>query len=430
MGRLAAVDRRRCCSPSASSSCSPSAACPASPTRSSPTDRQQTDTYYVVAHFHYVLFGGSIFGLFGAIYYWFPKVFGRMLDEKLGKWHFWLTFIGFNLTFGPMHILGLQGMPRRIYTYDKSLTWASGTWCRPSARSSSPCRSWCSSTTCCIVTPEGAPCVGADPWDARTLEWSIPSPPPEYNFAEIPTVHALDDFWHRKYTEDDEGRLVRLPDYEAVRAASDTNVARPGQHIHMPSPSYLPHRRFLRAGRGGLRDDPGPQQRGQLPGHGGRRSSSCSAASTPGASSRRPSPEARDHGERRRRRAQPALARWPSGRAAAVAIERRAETAALPPGTDRRRDGEELMATDHRRRPRASTRARAATPARPRAEPGHQHRHLQREAGHVGVPRLGVPALRRPDLDLLPVPGPQRRPAPRPSRSTTSRSPRSARSCC
>ncbi len=87
----------------------------------SPSDRQQTDTYYVVAHFHYVLFGGSIFGLFGAIYYWWPKMFGRMLNETLGKWHFWLNFIGFNLTFGPMHILGLQGMPRRIYTYDSSL---------------------------------------------------------------------------------------------------------------------------------------------------------------------------------------------------------------------------------------------------------------------------------------------------------------------
>ena len=87
----------------------------------SPSDRQQTDTYYVVAHFHYVLFGGSIFGLLGAMYYWWPKMFGRMLNDTLGKWQFWLTFIGFNLTFGPMHILGLEGMPRRIYTYDKSL---------------------------------------------------------------------------------------------------------------------------------------------------------------------------------------------------------------------------------------------------------------------------------------------------------------------
>ena len=86
-----------------------------------PSDWQQTDTYYIVAHFHYVLFGGAIFGLFGGLYYWFPKVFGRMLNDRLGKLHFWLMFIGFNLTFGPMHWLGLQGMIRRTYTYPESL---------------------------------------------------------------------------------------------------------------------------------------------------------------------------------------------------------------------------------------------------------------------------------------------------------------------
>ena len=87
----------------------------------SPATVSRPTRYYVVAHFHYVLFGGSILGLFGGIYYWWPKIFGKMLNDTLGKWHFWLTFIGFNLTFGPMHILGLEGMPRRIYTYDKSL---------------------------------------------------------------------------------------------------------------------------------------------------------------------------------------------------------------------------------------------------------------------------------------------------------------------
>ncbi|MDQ3571002.1 MAG: cytochrome c oxidase subunit I, partial [Actinomycetota bacterium] len=87
----------------------------------SPHDRQQTDTYYVVAHFHYVLFGGALFGIMGGIYYWWPKVFGFMLNERLGKLNFWTWFLGFNLAFGPMHILGLQGMPRRIYTYDESL---------------------------------------------------------------------------------------------------------------------------------------------------------------------------------------------------------------------------------------------------------------------------------------------------------------------
>ena len=89
----------------------------------SPHDRQQTDTYYIVAHFHYVLFGGSLFGIMAGFYYWWPKVFGYALSERLGKIHFWLWFIGFNVTFGPMHMLGLAGMPRRIYTYPKGMGW-------------------------------------------------------------------------------------------------------------------------------------------------------------------------------------------------------------------------------------------------------------------------------------------------------------------
>ena len=205
----------------------------------SPHDRQQTDTYYVVAHFHYVLFGGSMFGIFGACYYWFPKAFGRMLDERLGKIHFWLTFIGFNLTFGPMHILGLQGMPRRIYTYDSSLHLGFWNMVATVGAFIIALSVLVFMYNIFVVTPK-SPMVGADPWDARTLEWSVPSPPPEYNFAEIPTVHSLDEFWHRKYTEDEEGRLVRLPRFEEVRAAADTNVARAGQHVHMPSPSYFP----------------------------------------------------------------------------------------------------------------------------------------------------------------------------------------------
>ena len=89
-----------------------------------PVDWQITDTYYVVAHIHYVLFGGAIFGLFAAIYYWFPKFCGRLLDERLGKWHFWLMFIGMNMVFFPMHILGILGMPRRVYTYGADTGWA------------------------------------------------------------------------------------------------------------------------------------------------------------------------------------------------------------------------------------------------------------------------------------------------------------------
>ncbi len=205
----------------------------------SPSDRQQTDTYYVVAHFHYVLFGGSIFGLLGALHYWWPKMFGKMLNDTLGKWQFWLTFIGFNVTFFPMHILGLEGMPRRIYTYDKSLGLSFWNMVSTIGAFIIAISVLVFLYNALVVTPKTGP-APADPWDARTLEWSVPSPPPEYNFAEIPTVHSLDDYWHRKYTEDTEGRLVRLPDYEAVRAASNTNVAKEGQHIHMPSPSYFP----------------------------------------------------------------------------------------------------------------------------------------------------------------------------------------------
>jgi cytochrome c oxidase subunit I len=205
----------------------------------SPHDRQQTDTYYVVAHLHYVLFGGSIFGLFASMYYWWPKVFGRILNETLGKWHFWVTFIGFNLTFGPMHVLGLEGMPRRIYTYDKSLHLGFWNMVATIGAFTIALGVLIFLYNALVVTPKSAP-APADPWDARTLEWSIPSPPPEYNFATIPTVHGLDDYWHRKYTEDDEGRLVRLPEFEAARAAAEANVAREGQHVHMPSPSYFP----------------------------------------------------------------------------------------------------------------------------------------------------------------------------------------------
>jgi cytochrome c oxidase subunit 1 len=205
----------------------------------SPSDRQQTDTYYVVAHFHYVLFGGSLFGLFGAMHYWWPKMFGRTLNDTLGKWQFWLTFLGFNLTFGPMHILGLQGMPRRIYTYDQSLHL--GFWNMVSTIGAFviALAILVFLYNALVVTPKTAP-APSDPWDARTLEWSVPSPPPDYNFAEIPVVHSLDDYWHRKYTEDEEGRLVRLPAYEQVRVSGETNVAKEGQHIHMPSPSYYP----------------------------------------------------------------------------------------------------------------------------------------------------------------------------------------------
>jgi cytochrome c oxidase subunit 1 len=215
-----------------------------------PSDTQQTDTYFVVAHFHYVLFGGLVFGLFGGFYYWFPKVYGRRMSERLGKLNFWLVLIGFNLTFFPMHFVGLLGMPRRTYRYDSGMGWEGlnqvetiGAFVIAVAMLIFLVNLW-------VSRKHGEP-VGPDPWDARTLEWTIPSPPPEYNFAEIPQVESVDDFWHRKYTEDDEGRLVRLPSGGAVAvedrtgdggggAGHDEGHGDDGHDIHMPSPSYYP----------------------------------------------------------------------------------------------------------------------------------------------------------------------------------------------
>jgi cytochrome c oxidase subunit 1 len=217
-----------------------------------PHDRQQTDTYYVVAHFHYVLFGGSMFGIFGGFYYWWPKVFGRMLDERLGKWNFWLMLIGFNLTFGPMHIVGLQGMPRRVYTYDRGMgfeLWNAvatvGSFVIALSALVFLYNVW-------VTRRRGEPAPN-DPWDARTIEWTLPSPPPAYNFAEVPVVHSVDDFWHRKYTEDEQGRPVPVPPAEASTpqeegSAAGTDHDEPhgegghgdGHGIHLPSPSFYP----------------------------------------------------------------------------------------------------------------------------------------------------------------------------------------------
>ncbi|MBY5585130.1 cytochrome c oxidase subunit I [Rhizobium leguminosarum] len=154
-----------------------------------PFDTQVHDTYFVVAHFHYVLIGGAVFPLIAAIYYWFPKMTGRMMSERLGRWAFWLIFTGFHLTFFPMHILGLAGMPRRVYTYQPELPWA-GLNLFISLSSVllalgflvffvDVVRSW----------RNGLP-AGPNPWNAATLEWATSSPPPSYNFRRIPVVHA------------------------------------------------------------------------------------------------------------------------------------------------------------------------------------------------------------------------------------------------
>jgi cytochrome c oxidase subunit 1 len=207
-----------------------------------PADYQQTDTYYVVAHFHYVLFAGAIFGLFAGIYYWWPKVFGRMLNERWGKVQFWTMVIGANLTFAPMHILGLQGMPRRIQTYPASL--GLGFWnLMVSIGAFIIALSVLIFVFNAVASFRRPKDAEADPWDARTLEWTTSSPPPEHNFDTIPVVHALDDFWHRKYAETEGGRVVPVPaggsDTEAPSGHAEGGSGG-GHAIHLPSPSYYP----------------------------------------------------------------------------------------------------------------------------------------------------------------------------------------------
>ncbi|MGH7673527.1 MAG: cbb3-type cytochrome c oxidase subunit I, partial [Gemmatimonadales bacterium] len=185
---------------------------------SPPADLQQTDTYYVVAHIHYVLFGGTTLGLFAGMYYWWPKMTGRLLSEALGKWHFWLTFVGMNLAFFPMHFSGLLGMPRRIYTYAPELgvtqlnrISTAGAFVIGVAVLVFLWNVWRTRT-------KGA-AAGSDPWGGATLEWTIPSPPPPHNFDVIPTVASRLPLWTT-----------------APRAAAE---ARHGP-IHVPGGSWWP----------------------------------------------------------------------------------------------------------------------------------------------------------------------------------------------
>jgi cytochrome c oxidase subunit 1 len=166
-----------------------------------PFDWQLGNSYFVVAHFHYVILGVIVFGVFAAIYYWYPKVTGRLLSETLGRWHFWLFLIGFHLTFDFMHVPGLLGMPRRIYTYDTGRGWDS----------------WNLIVSVGVVFQALAILIwvvnvfrsyykgeiaGNDPWNAWTLEWSTTSPPPDYNFATIPVVRSARPLWDLKHPED------------------------------------------------------------------------------------------------------------------------------------------------------------------------------------------------------------------------------------
>ena len=159
-----------------------------------PIDLQTHDTYFVVAHFHYVLIGGAVFPLIAAIYYWFPKVTGRMLNERLGRWNFWLALVSFNVAFFPMHILGLNGMPRRIYTYSIESGW-SDLNLLVSVAAAAFSASFVVLLANVIWSLRNGEPAGPNPWGAGTLEWGTASPPPPYNFLRAPIVRDSEPLW-------------------------------------------------------------------------------------------------------------------------------------------------------------------------------------------------------------------------------------------
>ncbi|HTQ15089.1 MAG TPA: cytochrome c oxidase subunit I [Rhizomicrobium sp.] len=211
-------------------------------TGSVPVDWQLTDTYFVVAHIHYVLIGINVFPVVGATYFWFPKFTGRLMDERLGRWNFWTMFAGFNLGFFPMHISGLLGMPRRVYTYADGMGWD---WLN--LITTAGAFVFAAGVLLFVVNVvrsyrRGAP-AGANPWDAPTLEWSVPSPPPPYNFVVIPTVASRHPLW-----EDRLGRPKHRSsphsglelDHGRETLATTALDAEPNLILKMPGDSWAP----------------------------------------------------------------------------------------------------------------------------------------------------------------------------------------------
>jgi cytochrome c oxidase subunit 1 len=204
----------------------------------SPADTQQTDTYYIIAHFHYIVFGSIIMAFFGGFYYYWPKMFGYRLSEGWGKANFWLQLIGMNLTFGPMHILGLQGMSRRIDHYSPGFGfefWNMVVSIGAFIIALSILLFILNIVLSTYRYKHGTnPAAGPDPWDARSLEWMTASPVPVHNYDREIEVHGLDEFWHRKYGYDENHRVVRIAATEDVAHKGDATG------VHLPSPSYWP----------------------------------------------------------------------------------------------------------------------------------------------------------------------------------------------
>ncbi|KAF1047441.1 cytochrome c oxidase subunit I [Xylophilus sp.] len=200
-----------------------------------PLDLQLHDSYFVVAHLHYVLLGGAVFPLFGALYYWFPKATGRMLGERAGRWQFWLLFAGFNVAFFPMHLLGIDGMPRRVWTYGAERGWGGlnlvATLGALVIAASVAVFLW----NVAASLRRGAP-AGADPWQAGTLEWSVPSPPLPHNFDALPVVYGADPRWDARGTGAVSGLAADAREVLTTTVAD----ARPEGRPLFPSPSLWP----------------------------------------------------------------------------------------------------------------------------------------------------------------------------------------------
>ena len=209
-----------------------------------PFDRQVHDSYFVVAHFHYVLIGGAVFPLFGALYYWYPKLFGRLMSERLGRWSCALMFVGFNITFFPMHQLGFEGMPRRVYTYLEEMGWGPLNLLATIGALILAIGVLLTLINAVHAYRRGQP-ASANPWGAETLEWATDSPPANYNFARIPVVDSLSPLWRKDRpgevrSADELGAVVGLRvDRREVLATSVVD-AQPQTVVVLPNPSIWP----------------------------------------------------------------------------------------------------------------------------------------------------------------------------------------------
>ncbi|WAK02635.1 cytochrome c oxidase subunit I [Methylobacter sp. YRD-M1] len=207
-----------------------------------PLDFQLNETYFVVAHLHYVLLGINVFPVVGGIYYWFPKFFGRMFNETLGKWSFWVMFIGFNAGFFPMHIAGLLGMPRRIYTYAPNMGWNTVNLITTAGSFVFALGLLLFLINVLVSLRRGAP-AAENPWQAPTLEWAVPSPPPAYNFAVIPIVASRHPLWE-DWLDEGYGRSSLETGYLLMEGRETLGTtpldARPDVILKMPEDSYAP----------------------------------------------------------------------------------------------------------------------------------------------------------------------------------------------